>query len=78
MFFQLVFSSKPVRRPSPTPHDFFSNLPQSHNSIANDEKSKSEQWPANKCIKCNAPSNFAADYSALHAKVILMILSLNK
>ncbi|XP_025405025.1 uncharacterized protein LOC112679438 isoform X2 [Sipha flava] len=59
--------SKPIRRQSPTPHDFYKN--QQQNNAANSEKSKSKQWLANKCIKCNAPNNFAAVESALHAKI---------
>lgn len=78
MFSQSVFSFKPVRRQSPTPHDFYKNLSRQQNNIACSEKSKSKQWLSNKCLKCNAPNNFTAVESALRAKVILIILSLSK
>lgn len=61
--------NKPLRRQSPTPRSFYKNRPQSQNSIGKSEKLKSKQWPANKCIKCNAPTNFSALESAYLAKI---------
>lgn len=66
LFYQVTFNRKILRRQSPTPHEFYKHQPQSQNNV---KIEKSKHLPVNKCVKCNAPTDFAANESVYLAKV---------
>ncbi|XP_050528753.1 uncharacterized protein LOC126898586 [Daktulosphaira vitifoliae] len=59
---------RPIRRQSPTPHDFYKNNSQT-SSVIKSDKPKSKRWSSNSCNECKSPNNFNAQESAYLTKI---------